>query len=559
MGEGDGELVEGFVVEQGEGLERGVGALPTGAGGEGVGGIEHGEGRVEGGTLEMGVEGAPMSVSAHAGFPFAIALGEGAETGRLRRKHRRPTDARVEQSADEEGGITDLFGFEPEPGLAGEMSIAGVLFGEIGPMVRGLAIGLAGDDEPMDMAQAPAGSDEFPGEPVEQGGVGGFIAHGAEVVFGLDQSLAEVGLPDAIDGDPGGEWVGRIQHPIGEVATVPGGFGGWGEGDGRGGGDLGAGPGEVALDEHDGFAGFGEFLHDEGAPGLGSFAFPVVDLVASGLGGVGIQSGFGYQGFTPGEFLLPGVEGGLLIGRGDFEFGARGGAVSVVLGGIEEGEEGVVIALGEGIELVVVALGAGERDTEPDRGGGVDAVDDAFEAELFGVDAALMIDLGVPMESGRDTGIDRGIGEEVAGDLPAGEGVEGQVLVECADKPVSIRPDRADAIDAVAVGICIARCIQPPTGPTFAVMRGGEQSFDGLVVAPGIGIREEGVEFVGRRGEAGEVEGEAAQEDGWIGFAGGDEFLGVQSFPDEGVDGVGHACQGGRCDRGGWDEGPVLV
>jgi hypothetical protein len=69
---------------------------------------------------------------------------------------------------------------------------------------------------------------------------------------------------------------------------------------------------------------------------------------------------------------------------------------------VQEGEELVVLLLLDGIELVVVALRAADGEAEPDGAGRRHAVEDAVDAELLLVDAALLIDLRVAMEAGGD-------------------------------------------------------------------------------------------------------------------------------------------------------------
>ena len=50
-------------------------------------------------------------------------------------------------------------------------------------------------------------AEDVAGEPVEELGVSGGRALEAEVIFGFDESAAEVAGPDAIDKDSRGEWV----------------------------------------------------------------------------------------------------------------------------------------------------------------------------------------------------------------------------------------------------------------------------------------------------------------------------------------------------------------
>ena len=61
---------------------------------------------------------------------------------------------------------------------------------------------------------------ETGGQPIEQLGMGGGIALGAKVVAGGDQPSAKIVLPDAVDGDPSGEWVAGIENPTRQVETV---------------------------------------------------------------------------------------------------------------------------------------------------------------------------------------------------------------------------------------------------------------------------------------------------------------------------------------------------
>jgi hypothetical protein len=122
-------------------------------------------------------------------------------------------------------------------------------------------------------------------------------------------------------------------------------------------------------------------------------------------------------------------------------------AVAVPDGVVEDRKEPVVILLGDRVELVVVALGA--RDGEAEKGGavGVDTVEHGLDAELLGVDATLLVDLGVAIEAGGDALGDRCVGEEVAGELFDRELIVGQVAIEGGDDPVAIFPNLARGID----------------------------------------------------------------------------------------------------------------
>ena len=53
-----------------------------------------------------------------------------------------------------------------------------------------------------------------------------------------------------------------------------------------------------------------------------------------------------------------------------------------------------------------------------------------------------------------------------------GEFVEGHVLIQRMDDPITPGPDGTSSVLFVAVGICITRQIQPRTRPAFAVTGG---------------------------------------------------------------------------------------
>ena len=268
--ESGGEFEEAGVVHEGEGLEGGVAADAAGAGGEAIRGVEDGEGGRWGGAVDEGVEAAAVFVVAFADGPgaFDLALAHDAiGDGRI---DWGAADLRGEQAAGGEGDVAHDFGVEAEAGLAGEEVVAGVFFAEVGAVGGALAVGAGGDDEAVDVFEAPVFGEEFGGEPVEEFGVGGGGALHAEVVFGFDEAASEVLLPDAVDDDACGEGVFRADDPFGEIEAV--GLKGGGlegvEDAGGAGSDFVGGAGEVAFDEDGGFAGFGEFLHDQGGDAL---------------------------------------------------------------------------------------------------------------------------------------------------------------------------------------------------------------------------------------------------------------------------------------------------
>ena len=205
---------------------------------------------------------------------------------------------------------------------------------------------------------------------------------------------------------------------------------------------------------------------------------------------------------------------------------------------VEEGEDAVILFLLEGIVLVVVALGALDGDAEDTFADGVHAVEHGLHAELLGVDAALFVDHRIAQEPGGDALVLGGVRQQVAGDLLDDELVVGQVVIEGVDDPVAVEPDDARGVLFVAVGIGVARGVQPDARPAFAVMGRGEQAVYLLLVGVRGLVGEEGIEFLGRGRKAGEVEAQAAQQGGAIGFGRGLQSFAFQPGEYEGVDRV---------------------
>ena len=105
---------------------------------------------------------------------------------------------------------------------------------------------------------------------------------------------------------------------------------------------------------------------------------------------------------------------------------------------------------------------------------------------------------------------------------------------------------RSVAVDLIAIGIGIASGIEPIDGHAFSVMGGGEQAVDDPFPRSGCRIVEESVDGRGRGRQAGEVEGDAANERGPVRFfCGCQVFLG-QSLADEGIDWMGVRGRNGR-------------
>ncbi len=188
---------------------------------------------------------------------------------------------------------------------------------------------------------------------------------------------------------------------------------------------------------------------------------------AAGLGGRPLGGQLAQQ---PGRLLEPGlVLGGKLRIR-QVQIG--------LVGVVEEGHQPVVFGVGDRIELVGVALAALQGQPQPSGAGGGHAVGHGVEPEFQRIDAALLVEHRVAVETRGDLLVEGGAGQQVAGELLDREPVERHVGVEGADHPVAVRPDAALAVLLVAVGVRVAGQIEPAPGPAFAVVRRFEQPVD---------------------------------------------------------------------------------
>ena len=173
------------------------------------------------GPPEEGVEAAAIAVRAGVGLPRPLhlaqvhhAVGLGRKDARARRSCvvRRPLHVRAASRISSASSRRRA--------CRQSRRLSGSIAWPSRPHARRLAIGRRAHDQPVDRLLAPAAIHQLAGQPVEQLGMAGGRALGAEVVVGLDQAAAEIGLPDPVDRDPGRQRVAAIDQPAGQVQAI---------------------------------------------------------------------------------------------------------------------------------------------------------------------------------------------------------------------------------------------------------------------------------------------------------------------------------------------------
>ena len=92
---------------------------------------------------------------------------------------------------------------------------------------------------------------------------------------------------------------------------------------------------------------------------------------------------------------------------------------------------------------MAVALCALDGQAEDAFADGVHAVEHRFHAELFGIDAAFLVDHRVAEEAGGDDVVLGRVRQQVAGELSDDEAVVRKVFVQRVDDPIAIGPNLA--------------------------------------------------------------------------------------------------------------------
>ena len=176
-------------------------------------------------------------------------------------------------------------------------------------------------------------------------------------------------------------------------------------------------------------------------------------------------------------------------------------------------EELVELFLRERVVLVIVAARAAHGEAQEDGARGFDAVHDVLDRIFFRHDAVLGVAAMVAVETRGDLLVHRRVRQHVPGNLFHREPVERQIPVKRVDHPVAPSPHHALAVKLVAVGVGVARRIQPARRHPFATARRGQETIDGLFVSAGRVVVQKGIDFGGGRRQPGEIKRDQTVED----------------------------------------------
>ena len=179
---------------------------------------------------------------------------------------------------------------------------------------------------------------------------------------------------------------------------------------------------------------------------------------------------------------------------------------------IEEGKHPVEVPRGQRVVFVVVTLRARERQAQPDRGRGADALGGVTQPVFLGVRAHLGGRRAVAQEGGGHQLPLAGLGQQVPGQLLGRELIERQVAIEGVDDVVPVGVHLAEIIIVIAIRIRVARQIEPVLGHPFSECRSGQQPVHHALVCRRGGVGEEGVHLRRRRWQPGEIVTHAPQQ-----------------------------------------------
>ena len=161
---------------------------------------------------------------------------------------------------------------------------------------------------------------------------------------------------------------------------------------------------------------------------------------------------------------------------------------------------------------MVVAARALESEPKEGRGHGLHPVADVFHTVLFLHAAALAFLLVQAVEGGGEDLLIGGVRQQVAGELPGDEFVEGQVFIEGLDHPVTPGPDRPLAVHLKAIAVGIACQIKPVHRHALAVALRIQEAVNKTGISIGHLVSPEGGQIFRRRRKAGEIESHTTNE-----------------------------------------------
>ena len=155
------------------------------------------------------------------------------------------------------------------------------------------------------------------------------------------------------------------------------------------------------------------------------------------------------------------------------------------------------------------------------------------------------------------------MGQKITGQLVDGKLIKRLVLVEGLDHPLAVRPNGTRQIYLVTIGIGIAREVEPTPGHVLPVVGRSKQAVDERLKRARRLVGEKGADLGRFRRQASEVEGNATNQIGPIGFRLLLQPFFGQSSHNEAVDGI---LKSGRLGQIFWRigsdrrlEGPMLL
>ena len=187
-----------------------------------------------------------------------------------------------------------------------------------------------------------------------------------------------------------------------------------------------------------------------------------------------------------------------------------------------------------------VTLGAGQRESKPGGAGGRHAIHHRVEPVLERVDASLLVEHRVAVEPRGDALLEGRLRQHVSGDLLDREAIERHVRVQSIDDPVAIRPDRPLPVFLVAVGVSVARQVQPAPRPSFPIPGRGQQAVHQALVGVRRRIVHERVRLLRGGRDANQVQANPPHQRVAIRRGRGLEAFLLQPGQHESVDRVAH-------------------